>query len=308
MERRHSFGGEACRGVQRRRLERDGEVRFGEVSGSAVNYPGNPRFRPTSAFKTAHTTQEMDDRCQLLTIRAIVITDEGSMSAHSREEVKDIIQFHFGINKLEFSVYRSNPEPFLAMFRDEHDRDAIFADRRVVDGPIELGFHAWEVDRFGERGLLPFHVRVSLEGLPHHAWVPEVAEKVLGDETIITHVEEDTQKKVDQRTYNCWVLCKDPSRFPQMVFLTLAKYERVFNRSAQVHFSRPREVKHNNTFKVIIHIDAVKDLMLYHSPREELIADGKVPWREFNWHLGKLDGELHEDELFPPTARCGQNQ
>jgi hypothetical protein len=27
--------------------------------------------------------------------------------------------------------------------------------------------------------------------------------------------------------------------------------------------------------------------MFYHNPREELIADGKVPWREFVWHYGQ---------------------
>jgi hypothetical protein len=50
---------------------------------------------------------------------------------------------------LEFSVYYSTPESFLAVFRDEHDRDVIFAAGRVVDGPIELGFHAWELDKIG---------------------------------------------------------------------------------------------------------------------------------------------------------------
>jgi hypothetical protein len=50
---------------------------------------------------------------------------------------------------LEFSVFCSTPEPFLAVFRDEHVRDVIFAVGRVVDGPIELGFHAWELDRIG---------------------------------------------------------------------------------------------------------------------------------------------------------------
>jgi hypothetical protein len=69
---------------------------------------------------------------------------------------------------------------------------------------------------------------------------------------------------------------------PHTVFLTLAKHERVNNRSAQVHFTRPREAKHINIFKVIIHIDVVEDLLFYHYPREDLIADDKVPWREFN--------------------------
>jgi hypothetical protein len=56
---------------------------------------------------------------------------------------------------------------------------------RVVDGPVELGFNAWDLDHFGERDVLPFHVRLSLEGIPHHVWNKEVADNVLGDEAFI---------------------------------------------------------------------------------------------------------------------------
>jgi hypothetical protein len=37
----------------------------------------------------------------------------------------------------------------------------------VLDGPIELGFHAWDLDRFGDREIIPYQVRISLEGLPN---------------------------------------------------------------------------------------------------------------------------------------------
>jgi hypothetical protein len=56
---------------------------------------------------------------------------------------------------------------------------------KLVEGLVELGFHAWDIDRFGEREIMPYHVKFCLEGIPHHAWLPEVAEKVLGDEAII---------------------------------------------------------------------------------------------------------------------------
>jgi hypothetical protein len=66
-----------------------------------------------------------------------------------------------------------------------------------------------------------------------------------------------------------------------------------------VHFSRRRGVKHAHAFWVLIHIDAIEDMMFYHHPQEELIADGKVLWKLFAWRLGHADGELDEDELHP---------
>jgi hypothetical protein len=48
-----------------------------------------------------------------------------------------------------------------------------------------------------------------------------------------------------------------------------------------VHFSRPMGVKQSHVFRVLIHIDVMEDLMFYHHPHEELLADRKVPWMEF---------------------------
>jgi hypothetical protein len=57
-------------------------------------------------------------------------------------------------------------------------------------------------------------------------------------------------------------------------------------------------------FKVIIHIDVVEDLMFYHYPREELIANGKVPWRDFTWHFGRSDGKIEEEDFKVLSRAC----
>jgi hypothetical protein len=74
----------------------------------------------------------------------------------------------------------------------------LFTAARVVDGPIELEFHAWDIDRFGDRGLIPYHVKFSLEGIPQHAWSKETADLILGDEAIIRYVEVDAERQLDQ--------------------------------------------------------------------------------------------------------------
>jgi hypothetical protein len=115
----------------------------------------------------------------------------------SKDEVKDIIFHQFDIRKHEFYVYRSCPEPFIAIFPNCHDRDVFSAAGRAIEGPIEMGFHAWDLDRFGVRERLPYHVRLCLEGIPQHAWSKEVVDMVLCDEAIIHHVNEETMDKTD---------------------------------------------------------------------------------------------------------------
>jgi hypothetical protein len=273
-----------------------------------VNYPGNPRFKPRCTFEVAKTTDEMEQKRQLLTVHAVVVTDEGPMGIQAKEEVKNIICHHFGIQELDFYVYHCSPESFIAFFYDTHDRDVVFVAGRVVDGPMELGFHAWDLDRFGERELMPYHVRLSLEGIPQHAWCRDIIEKVLCDEAIVHHVEEVMVQQVEHRIYECWALSKDPSRIPQSVYLSLAKNEADPSRCAQTHLTRPRSVKDCHVFRILIHIDVVEDLMFYHYPRAELIEDGRVPWREFKWQYGRADGDLSDEDTNTPIQFYGQNR
>jgi hypothetical protein len=50
-----------------------------------------------------------------------------------------------------------------------------------------------------------------------------------------------------------------------------------------VQFIRPWEMRKGHVFKILIHIDVVEDLLFSHYPREELIVDEKIPWRDFVW-------------------------
>jgi hypothetical protein len=140
---------------------------------------------------------------------------------------------------------------------------------------------------------------LSLEGIPHHAWSREIVAKVLCDEAIVHHVKEYIIRHVDQRVFQCWAICKDPSIIHQTIYLFLVKYEADPRINAQVHFVIPREARSSHVFRVLIHIDVVEDLMFYHYPREVLIADGKTPWRDFNWQYGRADGDLDDEELHP---------
>jgi hypothetical protein len=135
-----------------------------------------------------------------------------------------------------------------------------------VDGPIELGFHAWDLDHFGDREVLPFHVRLCIEGIPHHAWSKGIADVVLRDEAMIHHVEEEVMDRLDQWVFKCWVLIKDQSRILQTVFLIMPQYEQEPRRNDLVHFNQPRAAKQCHVFNILIHIDDVEDLMFYHFP------------------------------------------
>jgi hypothetical protein len=120
------------------------------------------------------------------------------------------------------------------------------------------------------RVLLPFHVKLRLEGLPHHAWYQEIAEKVVGEEAVINHVDQASRRRTDLRYYVCLTFCSNPSRLPQVVYVTLSGWFGNPALDAQLHFSRPRTMKHGQVFRILVHVDSVEDLMFYHHPPEQL--------------------------------------
>jgi hypothetical protein len=61
----------------------------------------------------------------------------------------------------------------------------------------------------------------------------------------------------------------------------MPQFEQEPRHNELVRFNHLRATKQCHIFKVLIHIDAVEDLMFYHFSREELIADVKVPWKDF---------------------------
>jgi hypothetical protein len=82
-------------------------------------------------------------------------------------------------------------------------------------------------------------------------------------------MEEYTRKKIDFRAFHCWAFCKDPSRIPQTVYLSLISANsdgQGVHNSNPSYFSRPRNVRNAHVFRVMIHLDVVEDLMFYHHP------------------------------------------
>jgi hypothetical protein len=107
---------------------------------------------------------------RMLSQYALLVKEEGALSLRSCEELKEVIFHHSEIHKHELYVYHSCPQPFIIIFSEKRARDVVFAAGRLIDGPVELSFKAWELDEFGERAIILYHVKLSIEGLTQHAW------------------------------------------------------------------------------------------------------------------------------------------
>jgi hypothetical protein len=89
-----------------------------------------------------------------------------------------------------------------------------------------------------------------------------------------------------------------------VVYLSLVNTELNNRGCLQVHFVRPRGLHNAHVFRILIHISVVEELLFYHHPRNELLDEGKIPWREIHWQYEKANGELGEEDLHPHNRDC----
>jgi hypothetical protein len=108
-----------------------------------------------------------------------------------------------------------------------------------------------------------------------------MAERVLCDEAVIHHVEQASRRGEDFSFFVYWVFSQNPSRIPQVVYLTLTDKQEEQRPEAQIHFSRPHSIRRGHVFKILVHIDSVEDLLFYHHSPEQLNTEGKTQLHEF---------------------------
>jgi hypothetical protein len=52
-----------------------------------------------------------------------------------------------------------------------------------------------DLDRLYDREVLPYYVRLCIEGIPSHTWSKAIADKALCDEPLIHHIEEEAMDR-----------------------------------------------------------------------------------------------------------------
>jgi hypothetical protein len=84
----------------------------------------------------------------------------------SCDELKDILLHQFSIRKHEVYLYCSYSHPFITIFSKRQAQDVMFTVGRFIEGPIELSFNVLGLDVFGSSTNIPYHVKISIEGIP----------------------------------------------------------------------------------------------------------------------------------------------
>ncbi|KAF0906588.1 hypothetical protein E2562_012041 [Oryza meyeriana var. granulata] len=87
--------------------------------------------------------------------------------------------------------------------------------RLVTGAGREFHFGPWTERLHSEEDVFRFRVRLCIEGVPMHARTQEVAAKIVGRRCAIQYVEEYSQRRNYNRSYDLWAWTSDPNNIPK---------------------------------------------------------------------------------------------
>jgi hypothetical protein len=169
-------------------------------------------------------------------------------------------------------------EDFLVVFASAEIRNRV-AERPVLeDAGFTLHFRQWTRQAQASMDVWKTKVHLVLEGVPPHAWEREVVDGLLGTSCSIDEVAPETSSRADLATFKVSAWTPDPESIPPARMLAIPEPEEMTGEAAaalsgELRLSPPArrtsELKLLK-YKVLIHIDAVEEVLFQEERRLEL--------------------------------------
>nr|TKW05757.1 hypothetical protein SEVIR_7G197400v2 [Setaria viridis] len=148
----------------------------------------------SSSFHLEHDARDWE-ACALVPWALHLPPDAGA------RDITNLITRELRLQPGDVTVTLHQPEPYLVRF--EHAAHAAEACRRgrFIGGGIDICLRTW--------------VRLCLDGIPSHAWTPEIIERVVGHKCALQHIVTNLIQPADSRHIDLWAWTVDPSEIPK---------------------------------------------------------------------------------------------
>jgi hypothetical protein len=160
-------------------------------------------------------------------------------------------------------VLKHHPEQYLIIFEEQQDQRRVLHQSRLRHRGWVFCFVEWNEQRYSSVARWDFHVRLRLEVVPVHAWNKDVAAQIIGSHCAIHVLDEKTMLRKRTRTFDLWAWSEDPSKIPREVRLTITDPDWEMVRHDSDLLEEPRGIKHDLSYRVLIHLEVVDDLSFF---------------------------------------------
>jgi hypothetical protein len=207
-------------------------------------------------------------------------------------------ELHHQAGDLHVTLHQ--PEPYLLRFTHPHHAAAAEIRGRFQGRGIDICLRRWR-SLFHVLGLRLFYrVKLYLDGIPPHAWTPNIIETVIGHRCALQFIVTNLVQQAETRHIELWAWTLNLSNIPKKVWLCFT--HRPIDGSSAVFVSteEPPDVWHQAVrFEVFLHMPILED---FTEVKQDLLAATNNPAavapvrRRFDWRYGLVDGT-------PATAR-----
>ncbi|CAN6328776.1 unnamed protein product [Urochloa humidicola] len=176
---------------------------------------GNPHTRPEveTVFVLCSYDLERDakdwENCTLVPWALLLPRGDGARAIE--ELLLEKLQFQRG----DVFITVHHPEPYLIRFeQSEHCAEARDRGRFTGHG-IDICLRPWRSLTHAMGMRIFFRVRLCLDGIPVHAWTPDIVERIVCNKCSLQCINTDLVQPRDTRHFDLWAWTADPQRNPQ---------------------------------------------------------------------------------------------
>jgi hypothetical protein len=136
-----------------------------------------------------------------------------------------------------------------------------------------------------------YRVRLYLNGVPNHAWTPDIIERVIGHHCALDNIRTDLVQPTDKRHIDLWAWTADPGKIPKRVWLIFT-HGPADASSFTVSTMKPAPWHQGVRYLVLLHLGVLEDYTVASADLERALNDlAFAPVRRpFVWCYGVPDG------------------
>ena len=135
------------------------------------------------------------------------------------EDIEHLLIDELHLRRGEVTVYVNQPEPFLIRFENASHCDEARRRGRFMGNGIDICVRRWRSLTHALGMRIFFRVRLYLDGIPDHAWTPDIVERVIGSRCALQCINTDLVQGTDMRHIDLWAWTTNPSDIPKRVWL-----------------------------------------------------------------------------------------
>lgn len=174
--------------------------------------PGMAENRPVGGAVVVISSATMANEVAKFRSRAVLLVARTDIRYHNitTGEVALAFSSRIRIPRYEARVTRHRPEHFMVLFDYPPQRDLAIQVAMLRVHGIDFDILPWTKAQHGGDVTWWHRVRVAIENLPVHAWNPQVARRVLGDDCLFDKIEYATFRQEATDIFFCWAWMWNP--------------------------------------------------------------------------------------------------